>query len=279
MEKGNERRTTALVVIDRNPNLMNIIRSLLTRLPRMLHLFYSFLIIIPLLGVFYCLCLKLGSMDLFQSLLSKIGFSLGSRVLLSRGLGCEGWPLLVLIFSAFGIFDGTIMNMMGGNETGPHRGDAGPSSTQNSESDSGSWRKYLNSPEDKEGNSGPESSTSHNPGHPPQEGEAPNLPIGVMGPAAPSIEFLLKKIPSVLRGCQRVAVRRDVCTTIFENLHLLDASPQKRLKIMEALREIESNREIFLNNPNLKAAYHLMVSVNDWEREQRNFPNPVDDVP
>ena len=36
--------------------------------------------------------------------------------------------------------------MTGGNETvnqGPHRGDAGPSSIQNSESDSGSWRKYL----------------------------------------------------------------------------------------------------------------------------------------
>lgn len=48
--------------------------------------------------------------------------------------------------AAFGIFDGTIMNMTGGNETvnqGPHRGDAGPSSIQNSESDSGSWRKYL----------------------------------------------------------------------------------------------------------------------------------------
>lgn len=31
--------------------------------------------------------------------------------------------------AAFGIFDGTIMNMTGGNETvnqGPHRGDAGP---------------------------------------------------------------------------------------------------------------------------------------------------------
>lgn len=38
---------------------------------------------------------------------------------------------------------------------------------------------------------------------------------------------------------------------------------------------MENNREIFLENPNLKAAYHLMVSVNDWEkREQRMFPNP-----
>ena len=83
LEEENEIRTTALVVIvrDRNPNIMNRIRSLFTRLPPMFHLFYSFLIIIPFLGVFYCLCLKLGSMDFFQSLLYKIGFSLGSRVL------------------------------------------------------------------------------------------------------------------------------------------------------------------------------------------------------
>jgi len=75
---------------------------------------------------------------------------------LSRGLGCEGWLLLVLILAAFGIFDRTIMNMTGGNETvnqGPNRGDAGPSSIQNSEADSGSWRKYLNFSSDKEGSS------------------------------------------------------------------------------------------------------------------------------
>ena len=51
-------------------------------------------------------------MDFFHALLEKVGFSLGSRVLLSRGLGCEGWLLLVFILSAFGIFDGTIRNMI-----------------------------------------------------------------------------------------------------------------------------------------------------------------------
>ncbi|WJZ97153.1 hypothetical protein VitviT2T_015782 [Vitis vinifera] len=63
-------------------------------------------------SLLYLICMKLGSMDFFQSFLSKIGCSLGSRVLLSRGLGCEGWLLLVLILSAFGIFDGTIRNMI-----------------------------------------------------------------------------------------------------------------------------------------------------------------------
>ena len=75
---------------------------------------------------------RLNAMDFLKSLLSPILCSLGSRALLSMGLGCKGWLLLVLILSAFGIFDGTgtIMNMTGGNETinqGPHRGDAGPS--------------------------------------------------------------------------------------------------------------------------------------------------------
>lgn len=72
-----------------------------------------------------------------------------------------------------------------------------------------------------------------------------------------------------------MAVRTSFFRRIFEDLHLLDASAQKRVKIIEILIDMENNREIFLENPNLKAAYHLMVSVNDWEkREQRMFPNP-----
>nr|YP_009675546.1 succinate dehydrogenase subunit 3 [Sophora flavescens]QDD68262.1 succinate dehydrogenase subunit 3 [Sophora flavescens] len=110
MEEEIEIRTTALVVIviDRNPNLMNIIRSLFTRLPPMFHLFYSFLIIIPILGMFYCLCMRLGSLDLFQAVFWKIGFSLGSRVLsfalLKLGLaGGLAWAIgcvLRALFSA-----------------------------------------------------------------------------------------------------------------------------------------------------------------------------------
>lgn len=122
-----------------------------------------FLFVATVSSLFYLLCLKLGSMDFFQSLLSKMGRSLGSRVLLSRGLGCEGGLLLVLILAAFGIFDETIMNMTGGNETvnqGPHRGDAGSYSTDNSEADSGSCRQYLNLSSDKEENAGPSESSS-----------------------------------------------------------------------------------------------------------------------
>lgn len=123
-----------------------------------------FLFVATVSSLFYLLCLKLGSMDFFHYLISKMGFSLGSRVLLSRGLGCEGWLLLIL--AAFGIFDGTILNMTGGNETvnqGPHRGDAGPSSILNDESDSESWRKYLNSSSSTEGNAASQPSTARAP--------------------------------------------------------------------------------------------------------------------
>lgn len=85
---------------------------------------------------------------------------------MSRGLGCEGWLLLFLILAAFGICDGTILNMTGGNDTvnqGPHRGDAGPSSIQNSESDSESWRKYLNCSSSTEGNAASQPSTERAP--------------------------------------------------------------------------------------------------------------------
>jgi len=129
---------------------MNIFFRFTTNLKRLsIPVLFCFTIVL----IVYLLCQKIGSLAFFQSLLSKMGFSLGSRVLLSRGLGCEGWLLLVLILAAFGIFDGTIMGMTGGNETvnqGHHRGDAGPSSIKNSESDSGSWRKYLNFSSDNE---------------------------------------------------------------------------------------------------------------------------------
>lgn len=149
-----------------------------------------FLFVATVSSIFYLLCLKLGSMDFFQSLLSKMGRSLGSRVLLSRGLGCEGGLLLVLILAAFGIFDETIMNMTGGNETvnqGPHRGDAGSYSTDNSEADSGSWRQYLNLSSDKEENAGPSNALPA----PSPSGSFPPVPEALTPiPSVPSVPSL-----------------------------------------------------------------------------------------
>ncbi|KAM7249838.1 hypothetical protein ACFE04_019617 [Oxalis oulophora] len=101
---------------------------------------------------------------------------------------------------------------------------------------------------------------------PPQQNpHAEGQPIG---PHAPTIAFLIKKIPSVISSCQCRQVKTSFLTTIFEDLHLETASPQKRLQIMEVLTSIEQNREIFLSNSQRNAAYYLMVSINDWEREK-----------
>ena len=94
-----------------------------------------------------------------------------------------------------------------------------------------------------------------------------------IGPHAPSSQFLAKRIPLVLRGCQHIAVRKDFLTTIFEDLHLFQASPRKRLKIAEILNIIEENQDVFLKlyeNPKSQggAGHYLMVVVHDWEREQ-----------
>ncbi|CAI8601388.1 unnamed protein product [Vicia faba] len=98
-----------------------LVSLILLGLPRLFHLFYSFLIIIPLLGVFYSLCMKLGSIDLFHSLLFKIGFSLGSRVLsyafFKLGLaGGLAWVLLFVLRALFNADGGVSI----GNGMMPH---------------------------------------------------------------------------------------------------------------------------------------------------------------
>uniref|UniRef100_A0A2P2MW32 Uncharacterized protein n=1 Tax=Rhizophora mucronata TaxID=61149 RepID=A0A2P2MW32_RHIMU len=58
--------------------------------PRFRGFLYAFIILFSLVGVCYFLCLCLGSMDFFQALLSKVGFSLGNRALCSLfiKIGC-----------------------------------------------------------------------------------------------------------------------------------------------------------------------------------------------
>ncbi|CAI8608525.1 unnamed protein product [Vicia faba] len=98
-----------------------LVSLIILGLPRLFHLFYSFLIIIPLLGVFYSLCMKLGSIDLFNSPLFKIGLSLGSRVLsyafFKLGLaGGLAWVLLNVLRALFSADGGVSI----GNGMMPH---------------------------------------------------------------------------------------------------------------------------------------------------------------
>ena len=148
--------------------------------------------------------------------------------------------------------------------------------TYASASGSGNWRQYINLSSDKEGDSAPEPSTDRTPGHLPQGGGAPGQPAGEREPEAPTIDFLKRKMKLVLRGHRKL--RSDVLKKIQEDIRLETASPQKRIKMREYLDYVSNNRDSLLNSGQ-SLVYEFTVRVNDWEREQRHFPNPVDDVP
>jgi hypothetical protein len=82
---------------------MDFLRSLSTRNPRIRQFLYSFLILIPLLGVFHFCCLRLGSLDLFHNTLWKMAFCLGGRALSVSlcELGCSGGLAFVFVVKAF----------------------------------------------------------------------------------------------------------------------------------------------------------------------------------
>lgn len=73
-------------------------------LPKLRRLFYSFLRVLALLAAFYLLCLVLSKIDVFWTVLSKVGFSVGGRAFyaLILKMGCPGSLLLpfVLIVGA-----------------------------------------------------------------------------------------------------------------------------------------------------------------------------------
>jgi len=103
-------------------------------------------------SLFYLLCLLLGSMDLFQSLLSKMGLSLGGRALsffVSRCLGLEGGLALAIAVLFKAIFTA---------EAAPDLGNQMASS--GAENSVSSWHQYLrNSSSNTEGESAHEPSS------------------------------------------------------------------------------------------------------------------------
>ncbi|KAL0315266.1 UNVERIFIED_CONTAM: hypothetical protein Scaly_2872800 [Sesamum calycinum] len=64
----------------------------------------------------------------------------------------------------------------------------------------------------------------------------------------------------------------------LELARLEKASPQKGIRKNDYLDYVSKNRDS-LNNSGQSLVYEFTVRVNDLEREQRHFPNPVDDVP
>lgn len=85
---------------------MDFLRSLSARNPRIRQFLYSFLILIPILGVFHFCCLRLGSLDLFHNTLWKMAFCLGGRALsfFLIKIGCSGGLVLAIVFVVRALF-------------------------------------------------------------------------------------------------------------------------------------------------------------------------------
>lgn len=213
--------------------IMNILRPLSPHLPRFRPFLYSFLILLTLLGVCYCL-FWLFNWD-FHFVWLKVKWTIFRKSLhfLFYRFGWAG-SLFLAAISYVCDTDNLVSNMMmPSGPSGPSSSEAtsvdqGPTRNEASSSGSGSWRQYLNLSSDKEGNS---ESTSHTSGQQPQGEEASGQPTGVMGPEEPSIDFLKERIKQVLRPMSSRATGSNVLTRIYEDLHLETAPPAKLVKI------------------------------------------------
>lgn len=95
------RRLLPSFLLKQTKSISNILRPLSSRLPSIFHRWsIPFLFLGGILFFFDLLCLLIGSIDLFQALLSKVGFSVGGRSLAlfcSRAFGWEGGASLILV--------------------------------------------------------------------------------------------------------------------------------------------------------------------------------------
>lgn len=80
-------------------------------------------------------------------------------------------------------------------------------------------------------------------GHNPFLFERPHAEDQPFEPNAPSVDYLKKRICSVLRNCQRIRPTKNFLQEVFETLHIQEAEAEKRLKIAEVLSEIESSTD------------------------------------
>lgn len=185
---------------------------------KIIFFFVRMSIVLCVLAIYCYLSLIMGCVDLFQAMLGKIGFSLGSRalsVVLIR-MGCSGVLTLAIGFAVRALLATEAAPVLG-NMMSPTGSDSAPN-------------------------------------------EAISQPTGVMEPAAPSIDFLKRKILLVFRSISRGhrKPRTNFLADIHEDLRLETASPQKRLKIAQVLEEFSKNPERWNNNGH-QAAVELKV--------------------
>ena len=105
--------------------------------------------------------------------------------------------------------------------------------------------------------------------------QAPNPPMGV--PEAPDPMWLKNRIEKVFFIIKGRKPRKDMLQKLFDDLRLETASPLKLQQILRILEQMKWNSS--LKGRDFRLDLELGHRVHDWEREQRHFPNPVDDVP
>ncbi|XP_028802044.1 uncharacterized protein LOC114757210 [Neltuma alba] len=157
------------------------------------------------------------------------------------------------------------------------REDVGPSSvrrrvdapeTSTSSGWSGSWiERWFNQGE-----------TSSAPGDGQQpQGEVDQPTTTAMGEEAPDPTWLKIHIERIFYIIKGRKPQKRVLAELYEDLKLETASPQKRLQIMQILDQMKLDGR--LKGREFKLNLELGNRIYDWEREQRHFPNPVDDIP
>lgn len=114
---------------------------------------------------------------------------------------------------------------------------------------------------------GEEVSSAPNPIPREQGNEASNRSPVHMDPAeVPTVDFLLKKIPIILRTRRRPQKR--ILNEVYENLQLERASPEKLIIINKVLYFISENKDDLLNNKKDRLDLVLTIDVQDMLRKR-----------
>ena len=108
---------------------------------------------------------------------------------------------------------------------------------------------------------GSEPSTSHTPPNP--------------FPEAPSIDFLRKRIKTVLKSCRNRYPADRLLRSTYSDLHLETASAEKRIKIAQVLEDMSKRSQDFRSNKREQPHTDLIIQICDWEQDHLRKRNSL----
>ena len=106
-----------------------------------------------------------------------------------------------------------------------------------------------------------EPSTSHTPPNP--------------FPEAPSIDFLRKRIKTVLKSCRNRYPADRLLRSTYSDLHLETASAEKRIKIAQVLEDMSKRSQDFRSNKREQPHTDLIIQICDWEQDHLRKRNSL----